>query len=257
MSADLYNDFFQKNLKNIRNTWKGIKSLISNSECGLFIPQTIYSNGTTSSEPNDIANSFNSYFCTVTKEIQSSIRYSFKCFQDYLNCNFDMSFFISPTDSTEVSDIISNLTTDKSEGPNGIPTKILHLLKNDISHIFADLFNKSFSTGVFPSALKIAKILPIHKKGSKLECNNYRPISILSNLDKMLEKLMHKRIYSFLETNNIIYNLQFGFRKNYSTNLALLSLTENINQQVDNGKFGCGIFKDFRRRLRLLITIFH
>ena len=126
-----------------------------------------------------------------------------------------MSFFISPTDFTEVSDTISNLTTDKSEGPNGIPTKILHLLKNDISHIFADLFNKLFSTGVFPSALKIAKILPIHKKGSKLECNNYRPISILSNLDKMLEKLMHKRIYSFLETNNIIYNLQFGFRKNY------------------------------------------
>ena len=242
-----YNDFFQKNLKNIRNTWKGIKSLISNSECGLFIPQTIYSNGTTSSEPNDIANSFNSYFCTVAKEIQSSIRYSFKCFQDYLNSNFDMSFFISPTDSTEVSDIISNLTTDKSEGPNGIPTKILHLLKNDISHIFADLFNKSFSTGVFPSALKIAKILPIHKKGSKLECNNYRPISILSNLDKMLEKLMHKRIYSYLETNNIIYNLQFGFRKNYSTTLALLSLTDDINYQLDNGKFGCGIFIDFQK----------
>ena len=58
---------------------------------------------------------------------------------------------------------------------------------------------------------------------------------------------MYKRIYSFFETNNIIYDLQFGFRKNYSTNLALLSLTESINQQVDNGKYGCGIFIDFQK----------
>ena len=125
--------------------------------------------------------------------------------------------------------------------------KVLCLLNNDISPLLADLFNKSFITGIFPSALKIARIIPIHKKDSKLECGNYRPISILSNLDKILEKLMYKRLYSFLEANNIIYNLQFGFRKNYSTTLALLSLTENINQQVDNGKFGCGIFVDFQK----------
>ena len=123
----------------------------------------------------------------------------------------------------------------------------MHLLKNEISNILADLFNKSFAVGIFPYALKIAKIIPIHKKDSKLECGNYRPISILSNLDKILEKLMYKRIYSFFETNNIIYDLQFGFRKNYSTNLALLSLTESINQQVDNGKYGCGIFIDFQK----------
>ena len=58
---------------------------------------------------------------------------------------------------------------------------------------------------------------------------------------------MYKRLYSFLEANNIIYNLQFGFRKNYSTTLALLSLIEKINQQVDNGKFGCRIFVDFQK----------
>ena len=134
-------------------------------------------------------------------------------------------FFISPTDSTEIFDIISNLSTEKSQGPNGIPMKVLCLLNNDLSPLLADLFNKSFTTGIFPSALKIARIIPIHKKDSKLECCNYRPISILSNLDKILEKLMYKRLYSFLEANNIIYNLQFGFRKNYSTTLALLSLT--------------------------------
>ena len=242
-----YNNFFQSNLKNIRNTWKGIKSLISNSQFGLLAPKSIYSNGTLTSDSKGIANAFNNYFWTVAKDIQSSIRFSFKSFEDYLNNIFHKSFFISPTDSIEICEIISNLSIDKSQGPNGIPTKVLHLLKNDISNILADLFNKSFTTGIFPSALKTAKIIPIHKKGNKLECGNYRPISILSNLDKILEKLMYNRIYSFLEENNLIYDLQFGFRKSYSTTLALLSLTENINHQVDNGKFGCGIFIDFQK----------
>ena len=242
-----YNNFFQTNLKNIRNTWKGIKSLISNSDYGLFVPQNIYSNGTQTTDPKNIANAFNDYFCTVANDIQSSIRFSFKSYEDYLSNSNAKSFFISPTDSIEVFDIISNLSTEKSQGPSGIPMKVLCLLNNDISPLLADLFNKSFITGIFPSALKIARIIPIHKKDSKLECGNYRPISILSNLDKILEKLMYKRLYSFLEANNIIYNLQFGFRKNYSTTLALLSLTENINQQVDNGKFGCGIFVDFQK----------
>ena len=65
--------------------------------------------------------------------------------------------------------------------------------------------------GVFPSKLKTAKIIPIHKKLSKENCSNYRPISTLSNIDKILERLMYNRLYKFLESNNIIYNLQFGF----------------------------------------------
>ena len=168
-------------------------------------------------------------------------------FQDYLNNRIHNSFFISPTDSNEISDIISNLRSGKSQGPNGIPTKNFLLLKSKISNILAELFNKSFINWIFPSALKIAKLIQIHKKDTKLECGNYRPISILSNLDKILEKLMYKRVYSFFESSNIIYDLQFGFKKNCSTNLALLSLTENINQQLDNGKYGCGIFIDFQK----------
>ena len=94
----------------------------------------------------------------------------------------------------------------------------------------------SFTSGVFPSALKIAKVVPVHKKDSKLDFSNYQPILLLSNLDKILEKIMCTRIYKFFNNNKIFYPLQFGFRQNYSTTHALISLTETIRKYLDEGK---------------------
>ena len=82
--------------------------------------------------------------------------------------------------------------------------------------LLADLFNLSFVTGIFPLVLKIAKVVPVFKKDSKLDYSNYPPISLLSNVKKILEKLLYKRLHTFLN-NNVIYNLQFGFRQHYST----------------------------------------
>ena len=96
---------------------------------------------------------------------------------------------------------------NKSSGPKCIPYKILNLLKKYISKQLADLFNLSLSSGVFPSLLKIAKVVPVHLKESKLDCCNYRPSSLLSNIEKILEKLMYKMVYQFLTENNIIYDL--------------------------------------------------
>ena len=242
-----YNDYFNINISNIKNTWKGISSIISNSNNTLNAPSCLSYNNSFITNPQEVANVFNNYFCSIAKNVHSQIKFSFRDFQFYLGNAFEKTFFTTPTDNLEVSDIIATLSINKSQGPNGIPTRILLMLKHDIAPILADLFNISFSSGVFPSILKIAKVIPVHKKHSRLDCNNYRPISILSNLDKILEKLMYNRLYRFLEDNELIYPLQFGFRKSYSTSLALLSLTENIKQEIDDGKFGCGIFIDFQK----------
>ena len=93
------------------------------------------------------------------------------------------------------------------------------------------------------SVLKAAKVVPVFKKDSKLGYSNYRLISPLSNIEKILEKLMYKRLYTFLNNNNIIYNLQFGFRQ-YSTSHALINITENIRKALDDGNIGCGVFVD-------------
>ena len=102
-------------------------------------------------------------------------------------------------------------------------------------------------TGVFPSVFKTAKVVPVFKKDSKLNYSNYRPISLLSNIEKILEKLMYKRLYIFLDYNNIIYDLQFGFRQQYSTSHVLINITENIRKALDDGNVGCGVFVDLQK----------
>ena len=99
----------------------------------------------------------------------------------------------------------------------------MKLLNKDISDHLAILFNQSFFSGILPSILKTNKIIPIYKKGSKLECSNYRPISLLSNFDKILERLIYNRLYNFLGKKEIIFSLQFGFQQTDSTNHAASS----------------------------------
>ena len=102
-------------------------------------------------------------------------------------------------------------------------------------------------TGVFPSLLKTVKVVPVFKKGSKFNYSNYLPISLLSNIEQILEKLIYKRLYILLDYNNIIYNLQFGFTKQYSTSHALINITENIRKALDDGNIGCEVFVDLQK----------
>ena len=136
------------------------------------------------------------------------------CTHKHFSNESDSTIFLQPTDKEEIANIISSLNPSKASGLNSIPYRILFLLKNDISKQLVDLFNLSFLTGVFPSVLKTEKVIPVFIKDSKLDYSNYHPISLLSNIEKILEKLMYKRLYTFLNNNNI-YNLQFGFRQQY------------------------------------------
>ena len=138
------------------------------------------------------------------------------------------------------------MNPNKSVGPNSIPSKILKLLKGKISSHLSDIYNISFSIGIFLSVLKTAKVTPVHKKDSKLHCNSYRPMTLLPNIEKYLEKLVCDRITRFLNNNNLIYPLQFGFRHNYSSDHALTNLTEDIRKNLDERKVGCGIFVDLQ-----------
>ena len=138
------------------------------------------------------------------------------------------------------------MKVNKGVRPNSIPTKILKDYKSEFCKPLSDMINTSFTTGIFPSVLKVANIIPIHKKGDKLDCNNYRPISLLSNTIKIFEKMKHIRLTSFLNKNKVLSSFQFGFRSKHSTNHALISLTEMIWSALDNDQFACGVFLDLQ-----------
>ena len=143
---------------------------------------------------------------------------------------------------------INDLSSNKALGPNSIPTNIFHLIKLSVAQPLVNIINLSFEKGIYIDDLKISKVIPIFKdKGSDLEYTNYRPISLLSNINKIIEKLMHERLYSFLEKYKCIYDLQFGFRSGHSTTHALLDLTEDIRKAIDDNKYAVGVFIDLQK----------
>lgn len=190
---------------------------------------------------------FNNFFTSVASKLQQKVRHSPKTPADFLLNQNSKTFFINPTTPEEVSDIISKMKNGKSSGPNSIPITILKLVKKEILEPLAHLINLSFSTGSFPSHFKTAKVIPIFKSNSRLSCSDYRPISLLSNINKIIETLMKKRLYTFLHQNNCFYPLQFGFRLNTSTNDALVSIIDNIQSELDKGNFSCGVFIDLKK----------
>ena len=101
-----------------------------------------------------------------------------------------------------------------------------------------------FSLGVVPDSFKTARVLPVFKKGSETSPNNYRPISLLSIFNRILERLMHKRLINFIDKYNILFNKQFGFRSGHSTDHAILCVLDKIQSAVESGLFSCGVFLD-------------
>ena len=207
-----YEQFFKNNLNNLKNIWKGIRSLIAIKNSSASNMHMLAHKGATVTDSLHIANIFNDYFSSIADKTKANIKFSNKSFQDFLHHPNEELLFITATDAHEVNLIISSLNRDRSTGPNSLSTKILKPLKNENSTHLADIFNLSFSSGVFPSILKIAKVIPVHKKESNLFCSNYRPIALLSNIDKITEKIMYNRIYKFLDENNIYipFSLAFG-----------------------------------------------
>ena len=130
------------------------------------------------------------------------------------------------------------------------PSSTVNIIKN-----FKDVFivpltaivNKSLREGSFPDLLKFATVHPIYKKNDKTICANYRPISLLSNISKVLERAMYNRIELFLNEFDIIYHNQFGFRKNHSTQHALTAIIEEIRTNLDNKKFSAAVFIDLEK----------
>ena len=182
-------------------------------------------NGSITNNKKDIVNSFNRYFCNIGPKLESAIIIdSNKSYNHYLKNPTTATFHFEPTNSTTVTKINNELKTRHSTGPDGSSTKLLQYIKEPLIEAITITLNQSLNTGIFPEKLKIAKVIPIHKKEDPSLLENYRPISISPSISKIFEKIICNQIIDYFNLNNLFHSGQYGFRKHHSTELAAMEL---------------------------------
>ena len=245
-----------KTIKKLTKIWKDIKDVVNIKAKNFDQPTCIQNGDKTIIKPSEISNTLSNYFTTIADILKKRKYKGNKSYKDYLPQPNPNSIALHLCDEADIKTIISSFDVGKACGPNSIPNHLLHLLKEDIARPLALLFNLSLSTGTFPDLLKISKTIPIFKKGSRLLVSNYRPISLLSNLNKILEKIMYSRLYNFITKHNLFYNLQFGFRSKHSTNHALVDIVEEVRKSLDSKNLLVEFLLTFKKHLTRLIMIF-
>ena len=204
---DYYAKFFEENNSNVKKTWEGIRDLINVSKKTSTNITKLYKDKLIT-DNRELANTINKFFVNIGSSVESKIPPSSKTYIEYLDARNPASLFLLECTEEEVYDIIAKFSTSKASGPFSIPSKILKEFAPYLILPIANIINKSILEGVFPDSLKSALVCPIFKKGDKKSCANYRPISLLSNISKIFERIMYNRLESFLSEHDII--LQFA-----------------------------------------------
>ena len=198
-------------------------------------------NGLLVDDKKSIARIFNEYFHGNISKLRDSIPDSF---HDHIGlvCDSKVSMLLNCTTPFEVDKIISSL---KNKTSIEMPVKFIKLIRSKLIFILCDMFNMCMSRGVYPKALKISRVCPIFKSGDKSEPSNYRPISILPIFNKIFEKILYTRIFNFLESQNVLYKHQYGFRRGRDTQRAAMELIFAVLDSKSKDKKSACLFIDF------------
>lgn len=201
--------------------------------------------------PLDSLNRVNQFFVTVGKTLaEEIITLTGQAPRPITNLNSLSqinSFVLLETDPAEVDSILGSLDSGSASGWDGIPVGFLKLARDLVVPLISQLTNLCFETGIFPDALKRSIITPVHKDGDKSDVNNYRPISVLPSFSKIIEKILNKRLISYLNKNKILSDSQYGFRQGRSTQDAVVALTSEIIDKIDKGYKCVTVFLDLKK----------
>ena len=159
----------------------------------------------------------------------------------------DLKFKFQAVSKFEVERNLKSIKRSKATGLDDLPPGLLKDSAELIAAPLTHLVNLSLATNIFPADWKNAKIIPIYKSGTHSNLDNYRPISILPVLSKIIEKIVHRQLMSFLDKNSLLSEFQFGFRRGLSTELATTLLLDDIRREVDSGKLVGAVFIDLSK----------
>ena len=220
-----YENIFKSSINNVRKSWKLINNILkpnnkSKNEVKLKIDDDYI-------KVENAPNVFNDYFSTIGQKLKDKVPPCDNNFSCFLPPSLESSIFLTPTNRNEVFNVINSLKLNKGNLKN--PTsKIYKLINNSVSDPISIIFNGIISSNIYPDCLKKACVTPLFKSGDKEDVTNYRPISCLPILNTIIEKLLHKRFVSFIDSNNILYKKQYGFRSGMSAVDAISELSGGI-----------------------------
>jgi hypothetical protein len=167
-----------------------------------------------------------------------------KSHTDYLNNPATCEFRFRPTTTAEIEKIIDHLKSKTSFGQDRLSNKLLKNIKSEISPCLTILINQSIEKGIFPDRLKCARIMPIFKKDNECLFENYRPVSILSSISKVYEKIMHNQLQNYFLESKLLYSSQYGFLPQRSTELAALEILDHVITKMDDNEIPINIYLD-------------
>ena len=235
------------NKNNSKRMWETLLTYTKGLSVQNLFPDSFCGKGNTNiTVPHDIANEFNLYFSTVAKNLQDEIPCSPDDPLEFVKtCQIAINT-IEPTTPIELNAIVKSMK-NVGGGLDGINSKIFKSSYEIIIQELTHFVNICLQNGKFPANLKVAVIKPIFKSGDKQKVSNYRPISILPFISKIMEKIIYNRLLAHLDAHNILCSNQFGFRKKLSTYMPLLLLQENISKAFENNRIVCGLYLDLKK----------
>ena len=244
--AEYYRNKIAQQNNNPKEAWKTFNDLLGRSSNETIVNELkINDSKITSNE--EIANAFNEYFTNIGPSLANSIdesNTSFKTFVKSAESKMDRFRLVSVG---KVVKLLKGLSNCKAAGLDKISGKILKVAANTIAPSLTHIFNHGLISNCFPYEWKMARLVPIHKKGPRNLTENYRPISILPAISKIMERIMYDQIYQYLSDNSLLYEHQFGFRKFHSTASALLDSTNSWYVNMDRKKFNLVVLLDLKK----------
>lgn len=249
IKCEYYKNKFAEYRKDLKNTWKLINNILGKSTNNL--DDAIRKNFS-SIEPQCIANKFATSLTTEIKSIVHTC--GVKTFNGRERSSAQSMFLANVSDS-EIGNMLNNLNLNKSAGIDGIRAKDIKRNRQILTPVLTHLVNTSFEQSCVPNSLKVAIVRPIYKSGAKGDILNYRPISILPTIDKILEKAMASRLQDYLEKYSIINKNQFGFMKNRNVNKLLLEFSNTVNSSLNKNYHVLVIYIDFKKAFDTLCHI--
>ena len=232
-----------------RKLWTLINKIIGKENNKTHVIDIIKSASIPRTDPHSITNTFNEFFSTVGKTYAERQKVSpTETSNNIRNIkNNPKTLYLSPCTAEEIRTIIQQLPHKTSSGHDNISNVLLKKLTECLIHPLSIIFNQSMETGKFPESMKKADVTPLYKSKDDQECTNYRPISLLLTISKLLEKVMYTRTYNFLTNTDQFYNSQYGFRQGHSCENAVSELVAEIIKSKQEGLYTLSMFLDLSK----------